>query len=63
MTVRTRRVSAPAYYLGRTRRVSAPAYYLGRPATLWLAALTPSPTTPRASSATKTPQLIPGQGN
>jgi len=23
----------------RTRRVSAPAYYLGRPATLWLAAL------------------------
>jgi hypothetical protein len=26
-----------------TRRVSAPAYYLGRPATLWLAALTPRP--------------------
>jgi len=37
-----------------TRRVSAPAYYLGRPATLWLAALAPTSTThksPRASCA------------
>ena len=35
-----------------TRRVSAPACYLGRPAALWLAALAPTPTTrksPRAS--------------
>jgi hypothetical protein len=44
MTTRTRT---------RTRRVSAPAYYLGRPATLWLAALTPRPTTPRTSCATE----------
>jgi hypothetical protein len=27
----------------RTRRVSSPAYYLGRPATLWIAAFTPRP--------------------
>ena len=27
------------------RRVSAPAYYLGRPAALWLAALPPRPAT------------------
>jgi hypothetical protein len=32
----------------RTRRVSAPAYYLGRPAALWLAALA-TRTSPRAS--------------
>ena len=29
----------------RTRRFSAPAYYLGRPAALWLAALAPRSTT------------------
>jgi hypothetical protein len=28
-----------------TRRVSVPAYYVGRPATLWLAALAPTSTT------------------
>jgi hypothetical protein len=27
----------------RIRRVSSPAYYLGRPATLWIAAFTPRP--------------------
>jgi hypothetical protein len=27
----------------RTRRVSVPAYYLGRPAALWLTALAPHP--------------------
>jgi hypothetical protein len=27
----------------RTRRVSSPAYYLARPAALWLAAFTPRP--------------------
>lgn len=38
----------------RTRRISTPAYYLGRPAALWLAALTPRPAAhvpPRASCA------------
>lgn len=38
----------------RTRRISAPAYYLGRPAELWVAALAPQPETrksPRASCA------------
>jgi hypothetical protein len=43
----------------RARRVSAPAYYLGRPATLWLAALTPRPTTSRASCATEIRLLTP----
>lgn len=40
----------------RIRRVSAPAYYLGRPATLWLAALATAPTahtSPRASCASE----------
>jgi hypothetical protein len=40
----------------RTRRVSAPAYYLGRPAALWLAALAPASTThksPRASCTSR----------
>ncbi len=39
-----------------TRRISAPAYYLGRPAALWLAALAPTSTThksPRASCASR----------
>jgi hypothetical protein len=39
-----------------TRRVSAPAYYLGRPAALWLAALAPRSaprTSPPASCASK----------
>jgi hypothetical protein len=31
-----------------TRRVSVPAYYLGRPAALWLAALAPASTTGRS---------------
>ena len=48
----------------RTRRFSAPAYYLGRPAALWLAALAPRSTThksPRASCARKReiPELTP----
>jgi len=37
-----------------TRRVNAPAYYLGRPAAFWLEALAPTSTThksPRASCA------------
>ena len=40
----------------RTRRASAPAYYLGRPAGLWLAALAPRSTarrSPRASCASQ----------
>ena len=39
-----------------TRRVSAPACYLGRPATLWLAVLATASTThksPRASRASE----------
>ena len=45
----------------RTRRFSAPAYYLGRPAALWLAALAPRSTThksPRASCASKNALLL-----
>ena len=47
----------------RIRRVSVPAYYLGRPAALWLAALAPRPAThksPRASCASKSALLVPG---
>jgi hypothetical protein len=47
-----------------TRRVSAPAYYLGRPATLWLAALAAASTThksPRASCASEDAPLVSGQ--
>jgi hypothetical protein len=53
MTTRTRT---------RTRRVSVPAYYLGRPAALWLAALAPRSTThksPRATCASKS--ALPGE--
>jgi hypothetical protein len=48
----------------RTRRVSAPAYYLGRPATLWLAALARASTTrtsPRASCTSEGAPLVYGQ--
>ena len=41
-----------------TRRVSAPAYYLGRPAALWLAALAPPSTdgkSPRVSGEDRPP--------
>jgi hypothetical protein len=48
----------------RTRRASAPAYYLGRPAALWLAALTPRPadrTSPHVSRARKESGSSPAQ--
>ena len=34
----------------RTRRISVPAYYLGRPAALWLAAFAPRSTTHKITS-------------
>lgn len=43
------------------RRISVPAYYLGRPAALWLAAFTPWSTTrksPRASCASTRALLV-----
>ena len=45
----------------RTRRISAPAYYLGRPAALWLAVFAPRSTThdsPRASCASTRALLV-----
>ncbi len=45
----------------RTRRTTAPAYYLARPAALWLAALAPRPATrksPCASCASKSALLL-----
>jgi hypothetical protein len=35
-----------------TRRVSSPAYYLGRPAALWLARFTPRPADRKPASCT-----------
>jgi hypothetical protein len=46
------------------RRVSAPAYYLGRPAELWLAALAPQPAirkSPLMSCASESALLASGQ--
>ena len=37
-----------------TRRISAPAYYLGRPAALWQAALASRSATGKAANATDT---------
>jgi hypothetical protein len=48
----------------RTRRVSAPAYYLGRPAAVWLAALATAATrrtSPRVSCASEGALRVSGQ--
>jgi len=46
-----------------TRRVSTPAYYLGRPAALWLAALAPQRATHKSptSCASESTLLASGQ--
>ena len=48
----------------RTRRVSSPAYYLARPASLWLAAFTPRPaeSRPEAAALAKSSLVLSGAG-